>query len=150
MFNLPRSPLGACIQQALRIGRGIAPLALCCTIVMELSACGGQSEYFNAPIGTFVAGPNSYKGKLLPPVDLSFAGLYSVPRTVTLYNSTQTTTEQDYLYVSATGVITTFVYQDAGNFPTSRNCYLPASGSEPNARLQNLQLYEPSDQSGNI
>ncbi|NNM53022.1 MAG: hypothetical protein HKM02_12500 [Pseudomonadales bacterium] len=130
------------------MSRTLHLLALC--LATQLTACGGDSAYYNSPIGTFQAGPNSTQGALLPPVNLILAGVYSVSYSVKVYGTNASTTENDYLYIGPTGLISTFVSQDAGNILPTRNCYLHATGSEPNAKLQGAQLYETADQSNNI
>ncbi len=126
------------------------------TGISMLSGCNNQAAYYNSTnsstgSGTFVAGPNSDQGKLLPPVNLPFAGMYPISRTVTV-NNTQVT-EQDYLYISSSGVITTYVDQNLGNYTPSQNCYKHANATTPpapNAILEQAQLYETSDSAGNI
>ena len=116
-----------------------------------LSGCNDQAAYYNSPTGTFVAGPNSDQGKLLPPVNLPFAGMYPISRTVTIHGSS--VTEQDYLYISSSGLITTYVDQALGNYTPAQNCYKHANATTPpapNAILENAQLYETSDSLGNI
>ncbi len=119
-------------------------------LASQLTACGSDSAYYNSPVGTFQAGPNSMQGALLPPVNLSIAGAYSASRSVLVLGTNTSVTENDYIYISSTGLISTFVSQDAGNFSPTQNCYLHASGNEPNAKLQGAQLYETADQSNNI
>ncbi len=113
-----------------------------------LSACGSSGVSYNGPNGSFQSGPNVYNSGALPPSNLGFAGTYDAFRSVSVAGST--ITEHDYLYISASGVISTFVYQGDGTVSPARNCYLPATGSEPNAGLQGAQLTETTTTSGTV
>ena len=115
--------------------------------VALISGCGSSGTSYSGANGSYQSGPNIYNSGTTVPANLSFAGAYNAFRTVTI--GTTNVTEQDYLYISSSGVISTFIYQDNGTVSPARNCYLPATGSEPNAALQGAQLSATTDSSGN-
>ncbi len=129
-------------------GPGMGSWAGLILSVALVSGCGSSGTSFSGANGSYQSGPNVYSSGALAPSSLSFAGVYNAFRSVTVGNTK--ITEQDYFYISSSGVISTFIYQDNGTVSPARNCYLPATGSEPNAGLQNAQLSATSDTSGNV